>query len=150
MPETLVTSVTSFSITRVLNADREKVFDAWTKPAQMKQWFCPPGFSVASAEADAHPGGAYRIGMKPSEGDVLYVSGKFVEVRRPEKIVFTWAWDEDDGPGHESLVTIELTARGMKTELVLTHERLAGAESRDKHVHGWVGCLDNLATLLEA
>jgi len=148
MPDTLVTSPTSFTVSRTIDATREKVFDAWTKPEILQQWWGPPGHTSPSAVVDLRPGGKYRIGMKGPEGDVFYLTGTFVEIRRPEKLVYTWAWEEEQGPGHESQVTIEFHASGEKTDVVVTHERLDGAESRDRHIQGWVGCLDKLVALL--
>ena len=148
MADALVTSNTSFTVSRTVDASRDKVFDAWTKPEILKRWWGPPGFTAPSADIDLRPGGKYRIGMRGPEGDIFYLAGTFVEIKKPEKIVYTWAWEEESGPGHESLVTVEFHARGAKTEVVVTHERLAGAESRDKHIHGWVGCLDKLVALV--
>jgi uncharacterized protein YndB with AHSA1/START domain len=147
MPETLLTSTTSFSVSRIIDAPREAVFDAFTDPVIMRQWYSPDGFSTPAVDSDPRAGGAYRIGMKQADGEIFYVAGKFTEVRRPEKLVFTWAWEEDDGPGHESVVTVEFKSRDSKTEVILTQERLAGAESRDKHIHGWTGILDKLMLL---
>ena len=149
MPETIGTTQTSFSVTRTLDAPRETVFSAWTEPDALKQWWGPPGFTIPSAEVDLRPGGAYRIAMKPVDGETLYLSGRFVDVRPPEKLVYTWAWDEDDGPGHESLVTVEFKALGsLNTQIVITHERLESSDSRDRHVQGWDGCLAKLTDLV--
>ena len=147
MPEGLVKSTTSFSLSRTIDAPQEAVFNAFADPSVFKQWWGPEGFTTPSAEIDLRPGGAYRIGMKPTEGDVYYLVGRYVEVLRPEKLVYTWAWEEEDGPGHESLVTVEFKSLGPRTEVVVTQERLASAESRDKHTYGWTGCLDKLVLL---
>ncbi len=68
MLETLVTSVTSFSITRSFDAPREKVFDAWTQPASLKVWFGPPGFPATVAGS---PGGAGAAGPTGESNQVL-------------------------------------------------------------------------------
>jgi uncharacterized protein YndB with AHSA1/START domain len=149
MPETLATTQTSFSVSRTLDAPRETVFSAWTEPDALKQWWGPPGYTIPSAEVDLRPGGSYRIGMKPDDGDTFYLMGKFIEVRPPEKLVYTWAWQEDGGPGHESQVTVEFRSSGSdKTEVVITHERLENSDSRDRHVQGWDGCLTKLTDLV--
>jgi uncharacterized protein YndB with AHSA1/START domain len=149
MPEALVTSSTSFTVSRTLAAPREKVFEAWTDPRLLKQWWGPPGFTAPTAEVDLRPGGRYRLAMKPpDDSEVIYVTGKFIEVHRPEKLVYTWAWEEDTGLGHESLVTVEFKAHGAQTEIIVTQERLETAESRDRHIQGWVGCIDSLTNLL--
>ena len=71
------------------------------------------------------------------------VSGAYVEVDRPRKLVFTWI-----GPltnNVNTLVTVELTPHGDETELVLTHERLPTAAIHDGHTRGWGNILDHLA-----
>jgi len=148
MPDALLTSPTSFSVTRVLDATPEAVFKAWTDPNELKAWWSPPDVRAESVVADVRVGGKYRIGNRMRSGEIWYVSGSYREVRPPEKLVFTWAWEEDAGLGPESLVTLEFRRRGAQTELVLTHAQLANVESRDGHLHGWEGCFDGLAAHL--
>jgi len=136
-------------IVRIVPAPREKVFKAWTDPTEIKQWWGPPGFTTPLAEVDLRVGGAYRIAMKPPDGEVLYVSGVYREVKPPSKLVFTWAWDEDGAPGHESLVTVLFNERNGATEIVFSHERFKDAESRDNHAEGWNGLFDMLAAHFE-
>lgn len=153
MPETLLKSATSFSVTRSFDATCDRVFDAWTKPERIKHWWGPAGFTTVSADVDLRPNGKYRIGIKSPEDELLYVTGRFVEVQKPNKLVFAWAWEEEEdasGLGHESLVTVEFRSRVKKTELVLTQERLKDAESRDAHVDGWTSSLEKLAGALSA
>lgn len=61
--------------------------------------------------------------------------------------MFTWRWDGDASAEH-SVVTIEFQDLGKSTEVTLTHEQLPNPEERDKHAHGWNGCMDQLARLL--
>src|SRR5437879_2218006 len=68
-----------------------------------------------------------------------------------ERLVFTWAWEKDGSEPDfgevepsEMLVTLEFRARGKQTELVLTQEKFASVESRDRHEQGWTGCFDKL------
>ncbi len=138
-------TATSLKLTRRINARREDVFDAWTDPEILKSWWAPEGTTMTSVALDPRVGGAYRIGIVSTEGEQMYVAGTFVEIERPSRISYTWAWDEDDGPGHQSLVTIEFAESGRETAVTLTHERLASEQSRDNHRHGWTSILDNLA-----
>jgi|SRR5579863_8040554 len=149
MPQTITT--TSFRLSRVVNAPSERVFAAWTKPEALKRWWGPPGFTTPSAEVDLRIGGAYKLAMKSPDGETHVVFGTFIEIEAPKKLAYTWAWEEDDGaPSHESVVTVEFKPKGATTEIVLTHERLANAESRDKHIDGWNGCFDHLEQVLAA
>ena len=140
-------TATSLTLTRRINARREDVFDAWTDAEILKRWWAPQGTTMTSVALDPRVGGTYRIGVINTDGEQLYVAGKFVEFERPARIVYTWAWDEDNGPGHESLVTIEFAENGRETDVTLTHERLANEQSRDNHRHGWTSILDNLTVM---
>lgn len=129
--------MTSLRITRILPAPAERVWAALTRPEALAAWFWPPRLNPA-VSTDPHPGGGYRI-----EGAGLAVSGRYVEVDEPRRLVFTWQWD---GDATESVVTIDLVALGGgKTELSLVHDRLDGDEDRDNHLLGWNDCLDRLA-----
>ncbi|MCI0673525.1 MAG: SRPBCC domain-containing protein, partial [Myxococcaceae bacterium] len=117
-------------VRRLLPASREKVFDAWTRPDRMRQWFAPGPMSCPRVEVDLRPGGAYRIEMQEPGGATRVTHGTYREVVPNERLVFTWGWEGPDR--HETLVTVELRSRGEDTELVLVHERFASAESREQ------------------
>jgi uncharacterized protein YndB with AHSA1/START domain len=141
-------------LTRVFDAPRELVFNAWTDANQFKQWFgaaaCEES-SLRSAKLDARTGGKYRLQVQKNDGEFFTTVGVYREVKPPERLVFTWQF-EKDGSGDEfgeveppeMLVTVEFKARGKQTELILIHERFASAESRDGHEQGWTRCLDSL------
>ena len=139
-------------LTRVFDAPRELVFEAWTDANQIKEWFKPSSeASLQSVKADVRVGGRYRIQMRNAVGEYYTSVGIYREVKPPERLVFTWQF-EKDGSGDEfseveapeMLVTLEFKARGKQTELILTHEKFASVESRDRHEHGWTGCLNEL------
>lgn len=139
----------SLSITRVFNAPREKIFRAWTDADQIAKWFAPEGLSVPTAEVDATVGGQYRIAMAPPGGNPWFVAGTYREVKAPEKLVFTWQWEQPtDVDAGETLVTVEFNERGGATEVVLTHEHLVSEEEKVKHEKGWMGCLQQLEKVL--
>ncbi len=84
-----VTTLPSLSITRTFAAPRERVFQAWTDPEELKKWWGPDGYTTPSAEVDLKVGGSYRFAMKPPGGEVFFLSGEYREVRAPEKLVYT-------------------------------------------------------------
>ncbi len=141
---------TNLQLKRTFAAKRERVFRAWTEPADLRQWFAPSDeYSMPIAEVDLRVGGKYRFGMKPPKTDVPYVAfGTYREVRFPEKLVFTWSWENPDANVGETLVTVEFRDLGDSTEVTLTHELFPDEKSRDDHNKGWNGCLDRLAKLL--
>jgi uncharacterized protein YndB with AHSA1/START domain len=141
-------------LSRVFAAPRELVFKAWTDANQFRQWFgaaACDGSSLQSAKVDARVGGKYRIQVRRTDGEFFTTIGIYREVRPPERLVFTWAF-EKDGSGEEfgeveppeMLVTLEFKARGKQTELILMHETFASVESRDRHEQGWTRCLNEL------
>jgi uncharacterized protein YndB with AHSA1/START domain len=97
---------------------------------------------------DLRPGGAYRLTMRHRDGNESILFGRYLEVVRPSKLVFTWAWEGMPERGEETLVTVELRERGRETELTLSHERFTSEEMREKHQQGWEGCLGRLPARL--
>ena len=139
---------TTLQLTRTFAAPREKVFRAWTDPEEVKRWFHPPGYETPSAEIDLRVGGRYRLGMrKLPDGEVFYLSGTYREVRRPERLVYTWQWEAEPELG-DTLVTVEFHDRGGSTEVVLTHELFPNEKARGEHERGWSSSFDKLAKIL--
>lgn len=139
-------------LVRVFKAPIERVFDAWTDPEQFVQWMCPPGFGLDRCELDARTGGAWRVqGYKP-DGARFAKSGVYREVRRPGRLVFTWAHHADDcyasQRGHETTVEITLRAIGSRTELTLVHGPFVDLPNFSGHSEGWNGSFDKLAAFL--
>jgi uncharacterized protein YndB with AHSA1/START domain len=101
-----------------------------------------PGAVDCKASCDLRPGGAYSLVM--TSGDASRdVSGTYVEIDSPRRLVFTWM-----GPltnNVNTLVTLELTPHGDETDLVLTHERLPTPAMWDGHTRGWGIIFDHLA-----
>ena len=130
-------------IRRRLKAGAEEIFDLWTKPELMVRWMSPfPGAVDCTARCDLRPGGAFSLVMSSADSS-REVSGTYVQIDRPRKLVFTWM-----GPltnNVTTLVTVELTPRGDETELVLTHERLPTTAIVEGHTKGWGNILDHLA-----
>src|SRR5436190_169793 len=87
-------------IKRLIKAPRERVFDAWTRPEQLKQWMGPDeDMTIASVKIDLRVGGKFRIQMKAPDGESYTAVGTYREVRAPERLVFTWDWEKDgSGP----------------------------------------------------
>lgn len=140
----------TIQMSRTIKAPREAVFRAWTEPETLRLWFHPaPTYTTPVADVDLRPGGRYRIVMRAADGADHAVSGTFREIQPPERLVFTWAW-EDAVDEPETVVTVELVERGESTEVVLTHQGFATLERREQHTHGWTGCLEQLATQIGA
>ena len=136
-------------ITRIFDAPRELVFRAWTEPDRSVRWWGPQGFTAAHWEMDPRPGGAYRVCMRSPEGTVHWQRGVCREVVEPERLVFTFAWEDKDGrSGHETVVTVNFAEHGAKTKLTLHQAVFETVTARDLHRGDWASALDCLAEYL--
>lgn len=137
-------------ISRVIKADRKRVFDAWTRPEIVQKWFGPGKMTVAHAHADVRVGGEYRWEMlgAPDGSDAnrqASATGTYRKIIPNELLSFTWHGDWE--PNEETLVTVQFRDVAEGTEVTLTHERFATEKSRGGHQHGWTSTLDKLANL---
>ncbi len=145
-------------IRRLLKAPQELAFRAWTTPEHIQKWMRPdPAMVVPSARMDLRVGGKIRIQMQDPKGEYFTGVGEFIEVKVPERLVYTWDWEKDGGgdefgevEGKTTLITIEFRKQGDLTEFIMIHTRFATVESRDSHANGWGAAVDSLAVFLEA
>jgi len=130
----------ALTLERVLAAPPERVFRAWTNPAELTLWFAPNPDLPVAAELDLRVGGAYRIRMGHHEA-----FGAYVAIEPPHTLAFTWRWaSEPDADA--TVVTVSLAPLGDGTLLTLRHERLPTEAARANHDAGWT---QSLARLVE-
>ena len=136
----------SLVLKRRLKAAPEKVYEAWTKPEQMTQWWGAADTSKPPiAETDLRVGGRFRVQFW-AKNEHHSVSGIYREVVPNRKLSFSWAWQTT--PERESFVTIELNPVTDGTMLTLTHEQFFSEQARDDHGRGWNASLDRLEAFL--
>ncbi len=139
---------TQLVLRRTFSASPERLFEAWTTPDILTKFLGPGEVDVVDVKADARVGGKYSITFRDSDGDVMVVGGVYRELVPSQRIVCTWAWEEDDPSlAKETLLTLEFVPRGTQTELVLTHENFRDATQRNNHQNGWTQILDKLQQL---
>ena len=126
-----------------IRASPERLFEAWTQPAQLRQWWGPKDVECIHADVDAHVGGQYRIGNRFPDGQVVWIRGEFERVEPPHLLVYTWHVEPQE---IGERVTVQFEHRDSGTEVVVTHEKIATQDARDAHERGWRGCLDGLET----
>lgn len=137
----------SLALVRHYNTTPDKVWQAWTQPEALKQWFHPAAdMKTPIAEVDLREGGVWHLQILSSDCEDNDVSGVYKEIIPNKKLVFSWAWIST--PERESLVTVELIEKDGGTELTLTHEQFFDEEARDRHNEGWTGCLTQLGNYL--
>ena len=133
-------------VTRLIDAPRRLVFKTWTQPEHIARWWGPQGFTTILCQMDVRVGGAYRFGMRSPQGTEYWKRGVYREIAEPDRIVFTFAWEDADGnPGHELLTTVTFTEQGSKTRLTLRQSVFETTARRDDHVTGWTSCFERFA-----
>lgn len=148
------------TITRVFHAPRELVFQAWTDPELLSQWWGPRGVTTPICEIDAHAGGHLHIEMLAGDelgelkGQRWPMEGTIEEILKPERIVYTSTaiYDEDGTPNLESRVTITFEEQGSETKMVL-HVVITRATAKAQGPlqgmeMGWTQSIDKLQELL--
>lgn len=140
-----VPTTPSLTIKRRLNATPAEVFEAWTDPKLLMQWFGPENVETQEVSVDARVGGGFRAVMLENTGERHEVSGIYAEVVANEKLVFSWSWITT--PERVSQVTVTFKPDGAGTILTLLHEQLFDEQAVQGHTHGWTGSLAKLEAL---
>jgi uncharacterized protein YndB with AHSA1/START domain len=153
---------TVVQVRRTFPAPRERVFEAWMDPDQLRRWLAPPEGHSPSAEVDPRVGGEFRVSMKSPAmipfarlpgpyTELVHMVGRYVEIQRPERLVFTVGWEGFPTmrlDREATTVTVEFRALGDETEVVLTHDRQPNRRVHAFHRYGWTGSLRKLAKVL--
>jgi len=132
-------------ITREFDAPRELVYEAWTDPRHAAQWWGPRHHPARLIKMDVRVGGAWRHCLRSPETGDLWHGGVFREVVPPERLVFTFAWEEEGERGLETLVTVTFAEIGERTRMTLTQTPFQSDGERDGHDEGWNSTFDRLA-----
>jgi uncharacterized protein YndB with AHSA1/START domain len=142
-----MTNALTAVVRRVMPARPERVYDEWLDPDALVEWMCPrPAFATAIS-LDAKVGGAVRIDIDDL-GTLMTVSGRYLELRRPERIRFTWHCTTWPPEYAESVVTVTFEPHGgEETLMTISHERLA-APLVDQHHRGWLAIAAQLESAL--
>lgn len=159
-------SGSAFVITRVFDAPRHLVFQAWTEAEHLARWWGPKGLTINVIKLDLRPGGLFHYSMHTPDGETMW--GKFVyrEILRPERIVWVNSFSDPEGntvrppfaPDFplEILNTVTFKEHGSQTVLTLrgvpidatAAEHAVFDGMHDSMQQGWTGTLDQLAAEL--
>jgi uncharacterized protein YndB with AHSA1/START domain len=135
---------------RVVDAPRERIFEALTEPAVLARWWGPAGFTTPEIELDLRPGGRYRLSMQPPDGELFHLAGEFLEIERPSRLAYTFRWEEPDPDDRETVVRLSLDTVGDTTEVSLTQGDFATEARWALHRDGWTDSFDKLRKLIES
>jgi uncharacterized protein YndB with AHSA1/START domain len=152
---TTATEGNDLVLTRIIDAPREAVYQAWTDPALMTQWFTPAPWTTPKVETDVRPGGASLVVMRSPDGNEFPNRGVYLEVVKNERLVFTdaftAAWEPSEKPFMTVILTFEDVGGKTKYTARVRHWNAADREAHEKmgfHV-GWPICAEQLAALVE-
>jgi uncharacterized protein YndB with AHSA1/START domain len=136
-------------MTRVFDAPRQMVFDAFSKPELLKRWFGPRGWSLAVCEVDLRVGGTFRFVLRGPDGHEMGMRGVYREITPPERSVHMESFDDYPGESEVTMVLVEQAGKTTMTATVLYPSR----EVRDAVIqsgmeHGAAESYDKLAEML--
>lgn len=135
---------------RVFDAPLERVFEAFTEPAELAKWWGPHGFTTPEIHLDLRVGGSYRFTMQPPDGEAFHLSGAFLEIHPPARPSFTFRWDEPDPDDRETVVSLSLDSVGGVTTVSLSQGQFATEGRLELHREGWSDSFDKLDAVLRA
>ena len=131
------TDTTVYERTLAIDASPETVWEFLVDPDKLMRW------KGINADLETQPGGIFRCEVIPGH----IARGEYIEIDRPNKLVFTWGWDgSEDVPPGSSTIEIELASDGDGTSLRFVHKDLPNAEAIASHAHGWDHYLPRLET----
>jgi uncharacterized protein YndB with AHSA1/START domain len=131
------TDTTVYERTLAIDASPETVWEFLVDPEKLMRW------KGINADLETQPGGIFRCEVIPGH----IARGEYLEIDKPNKLVFTWGWDgSEDVPPGSSTIEIELASAGDGTSLRFVHRDLPNAEAIASHAHGWDHYLPRLET----
>lgn len=140
-------------IQRSFNAPRALLWDVWTKPEMLMQWFGPAHCPAISAKSDFRVGGNWSATLQwTTNGEQLRPHGVYLEIVPERRLVFTFKWegDHEDGPPVDTRVTVALSDEAAgSTRVDLIHAELKSSTSAMGHRDGWMSAFDRLDDVLE-
>lgn len=141
-------------LTRLIDAPRAKLFQAWTRPELLKQWFAPLPWTTSTAETDVRPGGSSLIVMRSPDGQEYPNRGVYLEVVENQRLVFTdaytAAWEPSQKPFMTVILTFQEDAGKTRYSARVRHWTVTDQEAHEKMgFHGgWALCTDQLTALV--
>jgi uncharacterized protein YndB with AHSA1/START domain len=115
-------------ISRVFDAPRELVFDAFTDARHISEWWGPRGFTTTTSIKDVRPGGIWRFIMHGPDGTDYTNTIRYTEVVRPERLAYDHGADDIDGDPASFQVTVTFVDQGGRTALTMRSRFTSEAE----------------------
>lgn len=137
-------------LSSTFDAPVERVWVAWTTPAQIAKWFfAGEGYESTNITSELVELGDFTIDVRPPEGDVTEIRGHHVEVDAPHRLISTWRGTTADEQ-YWTLVDVRIDPTdGGGSRLTLTHGMFKTDSDRALHEQAWLLCLQALGAHLE-
>lgn len=141
-------------ISREFDAPPGRVFEAWTNPDQVRKWYGCGELHLVSCDIDLRVGGAYRYVLRGADGGDHTMTGQYLEIVRPDRLVYTERYVSDQFETEEAYVTVTFAGHNGRTLLTSTVLHNSAA-NRDMHLNSGVEkgaalTLDRLELLLQS
>ena len=138
----------SMSLNVTLNAPIAKIYHAWTASEMLFRWICPLGMSPQTVMSDSRINGKFRITLADEMTNIHTVEGRYLAMRRNERLAFTWQWLDEL---HFTEVDVQfLEENALTTQINLRHIGFPDEEDKQLHMQAWIDCLDALTRTLSA
>ena len=142
----MATDDSSIFIEKTINSSIERVWEAWTNPTLIMNWFgSDPKGKVLKAELDVRPRGGFEVTFQDSDLTEHTCSGIYDEVQALSKLTFSWQWKSE--PGVQSFIVLLLTSEGNYTRMQFEHKGI-GRSSKHDYAKGWQNTFSKLERLL--
>lgn len=125
----------------------ERLYQAWTTPDDLKQWWKPSENKLTTVELDIKEGGKFKYEFEAKEGQTaVIITGEYKEVKPNEKLVYSWNWDvpSDNIKKSDHQLTIQFQPSGEGSKISVTQENYENDESITPHQEGWEKALNDL------
>jgi uncharacterized protein YndB with AHSA1/START domain len=162
MTKNTVNETERMVITRVFDAPRALVWEAWTNPKYVMQWWGPKGFTSPFCKMDFRVGGKFLCCMKTPDGQEFWNGGEYHEIVPHEKIVYSMYFSDAKGnkvepehygieheaiDGAHDVVTFEDFGNGQTKLTLIGNESMESAKTSGQ-VEGWIQTLDKVAAVV--
>lgn len=124
------------------------LFEAFTEPGLLRQWWCPYGFRTESIDFPAETGRRYRVVLRDAEGTRWVHEGVFLVVDPPRRLVYTWQWTAGPLSRVETLVELSFDPDGTGTRVSVSHTKFESAGESSAHGAGWTDAFERLTDWL--
>jgi uncharacterized protein YndB with AHSA1/START domain len=153
-----IAATKTVTIKRKINLPVDLVWRAWTEPETIMKWWGPKGYTCPYCSVDLKPGGSYLYDMRTPDGKDTWGTGTYKEIIPRQKLAYTDSFADSDGNIVSSTyydmpemplevpVTVQFTAAGDATEMLLQHEGIP-EEIYEDCIKGWQSSFDKLEAI---